>query len=131
MSPLTAAQLAQFQDALARLHAERVAEIQARLAQASSERISTDAVASTAGGDEASIEEARDNDLAMVKRDTDWLQEIEAAQRRITEGSYGECLDCGNPVGIERLRASPTAVRCAACQTEYEKRAGRGGKGLW
>jgi DnaK suppressor protein len=41
--------------------------------------------------------------------------------QRITEGSYGECLDCGAPIAEARLRAAPEAARCIACQEKREK----------
>ena len=49
------------------------------------------------------------------------LGQIEAARRRAAEGSYGLCEDCGEPIGIGRLEAYPTARRCAACQARHEK----------
>lgn len=32
------------------------------------------------------------------------------------------CADCRNEIGLERLRAQPTATRCVKCQAEYAKR---------
>jgi RNA polymerase-binding transcription factor DksA len=43
------------------------------------------------------------------------LAEIEAALLRIQEGSYGTCLSCGGPMGLQRLRAIPEARYCVAC----------------
>lgn len=131
MNGLTAEQLREFRDALERRRHELAAEIQARLADASSERVASDAVASTAGGDEAALEGARDIDIAVVKRDTVELQEVEASQRRIAQGSYGSCVDCGEQIGIQRLKAFPTALRCASCQSEFEGRGVRGIKSTW
>lgn len=131
MNGLTAEQLGEFRDMLECRRQELAAEIQTRLADASSERVAADAVASTAGGDEASLEVARDIDIAVVKRDTVELQEVENAQRRIAEGSYGSCVDCTELIGIERLRAFPTALRCANCQSEFESRGVRGIKPTW
>ena len=33
------------------------------------------------------------------------------------------CIDCGEPIPVERLQAMPNAVRCVACQTEHERNA--------
>ena len=55
------------------------------------------------------------------QRDQEELMAIDAARGRIADGSYGECVDCGQPVPVERLKAQPTALRCIACQTRYEK----------
>jgi RNA polymerase-binding transcription factor DksA len=43
------------------------------------------------------------------------LAEIDAALARISEGRYGECLACGGPMGLQRLRAIPEARYCIAC----------------
>ncbi len=43
------------------------------------------------------------------------LAEIEAALLRIQEGKYGTCLNCGGPMGLQRLRAIPEARYCIAC----------------
>ena len=44
------------------------------------------------------------------------------ALARIDEGSYGQCVDCGNEIGTGRLEARPEAARCVACQAKYAKR---------
>lgn len=49
---------------------------------------------------------------AAVRRE---LEEIDAALLRIQEGRYGNCLACGGPMGLQRLRAIPEARFCMAC----------------
>jgi DnaK suppressor protein len=68
-----------------------------------------------------------DLDIAMVTRDIQELQEIEAALARIEDGSYGTCRDCGEPIGWPRLNAQPTAMRCIACQEAFETARGKPG----
>lgn len=46
----------------------------------------------------------------------------EAALRRMAEGSYGTCRDCGDAIPQARLFAIPAALRCSACQRAYEQR---------
>jgi RNA polymerase-binding transcription factor len=48
------------------------------------------------------------------------LDEIEAAQGRLETGVFGACEHCHEPIPLARLRAMPTARRCATCQTEAE-----------
>ena len=43
------------------------------------------------------------------------LAEVEAALDRIEKGRYGNCLSCGGPMGLQRLRAIPEARYCIAC----------------
>jgi RNA polymerase-binding transcription factor DksA len=64
-------------------------------------------------------------DIAQLSHTTAELAEIDAALARIADGSYGECIDCGGPIGRARLQVHPMAVRCAPCQSRYEKRLGR------
>ena len=43
------------------------------------------------------------------------IHRIEATLRRIDDGSYGDCIDCGNAISPQRLAALPTAAKCIAC----------------
>ena len=45
---------------------------------------------------------------------------IVRALEKIEDGSYGTCVDCGNPVSEKRLKSFPNAERCLICQEEYE-----------
>jgi RNA polymerase-binding transcription factor DksA len=72
-------------------------------------------------GDEAVADLITDVDQAEVARDIDELRELNAAHRRLADGSYGICMDCGADIGVERLRAQPAAARCVACQRRHEK----------
>ena len=44
--------------------------------------------------------------------------EIEAAIARISDGSYGQCLDCKKEIGRQRLQVMPTAQFCMDCQAK-------------
>ncbi len=43
------------------------------------------------------------------------LAEIEEAQARLAEGTYGDCEACGAPIGADRLEARPAARTCIRC----------------
>jgi RNA polymerase-binding transcription factor DksA len=64
---------------------------------------------------------------AALNREVEELADVEAALRRISLGSYGVCIDCGDEIGRERLDAYPMAKRCLVCQTRHENDR-RGGK---
>lgn len=48
------------------------------------------------------------------------LADIDAALARIREGSYGVCVACGGPMGLQRLRAIPEARYCLSCSGHAE-----------
>ena len=74
------------------------------------------------GGDEVRLREGGgDLEEADLSRDMGELNEIEAARRRLDDGSYGICTDCGADIGFERLHAEPQAARCVECQRRHEK----------
>ena len=62
-----------------------------------------------------------DVDQLDLTRDLGELRDIEAARRRLDDGSYGICLDCGADIAFERLHAEPEAARCIECQRRHEK----------
>ncbi|MBC5783470.1 TraR/DksA C4-type zinc finger protein [Ramlibacter sp. USB13] len=49
------------------------------------------------------------------------LGEIAAALRRVDQGTYGQCEDCGESVDERRLRALPATRFCTACQAIHER----------
>lgn len=50
------------------------------------------------------------------------LERVRAALRRMADGSYGRCLDCGEAIDLRRLLAMPTAAYCIACQPLHDQR---------
>ena len=44
------------------------------------------------------------------------LSEIDLALDRLRCGRYGECVDCGEAIGRNRLEVLPAAARCMPCQ---------------
>jgi DnaK suppressor protein len=49
------------------------------------------------------------------------LEQMIAARRRLQDGSYGECLDCGDEIDLRRLLALPATPYCTACQAIHER----------
>lgn len=49
------------------------------------------------------------------------LSQVVAAHRRLQEGHYGQCVECGKPIDLRRLEALPAAPFCVACQTASEE----------
>lgn len=75
-------------------------------------------------GDVSAFDSAREVDLAEAERDTVELRAIGEALRRLDEGVYGLCADCGADIAAERLQVQPLASRCTACQQRAERSSG-------
>ncbi|MGH9043203.1 MAG: TraR/DksA family transcriptional regulator [Acidimicrobiia bacterium] len=43
------------------------------------------------------------------------------ARERLAEGTYGRCERCGGAIGLERLRALPTATTCVGCAPAWRR----------
>lgn len=54
--------------------------------------------------------------LAQRQRAELQLQQIRTALGRIASDTYGTCLNCGEPVGLARLRVRPETTLCRECQ---------------
>jgi RNA polymerase-binding transcription factor DksA len=66
----------------------------------------------------------QDFQLGLAEENRIVLQEIRAAVRRIDEGLYGKCVNCGGPIPKTRLNAAPWARFCIDCQSEFEQNGG-------
>jgi YteA family regulatory protein len=64
----------------------------------------------------------RELDYTLEENSQHVLAEIEAALKRIEEGTYGMCSNCGNQIPEERLEALPWATLCIDCQRDLERR---------
>ncbi len=71
--------------------------------------------------DRASAEEVHTLELRVRDRERKLLQKIRAALKRIDEGNYGWCEETGEPIGIARLLARPTASLCLEAQERHEQ----------
>jgi RNA polymerase-binding transcription factor DksA len=65
-------------------------------------------------GDTASATFDRELDEGVGERAQQIIEEIDAALRRLDDGTYGRCEVGGEPIPVERLRAIPWARRCVA-----------------
>jgi DnaK suppressor protein len=77
-----------------------------------------------------------DIEFALIQMKAETLKKIDTALRRIEEGDYGECFECGGEIAQARLRALPFAVRCRDCEAVREasgerERAYRGSSALF
>ena len=87
-----------------------------------SEESGEDAVYDNHLADTATETYDRELDYTLEENSEHVLSEIEAALRRIEEGTYGRCTNCGRQIPEERLEARPYATLCIDCQRQREGR---------
>ena len=113
-------------DDLAKMLAERKqmmqAEIRTGVAGLRGETIEDMLASTTDAADVASANQLTEISNAEVARDTSELRDIVAAEARLSDGTYGICIDCDAPIPYARLAAHPTAKRCIACQEIREEK---------
>lgn len=59
--------------------------------------------------------------LSMLERSEEQLKETEEALKRIEDGTYGQCTQCGAFILPERLEALPSALLCINCQRQESR----------
>jgi len=59
--------------------------------------------------------------FSQSNNDRQLLQMVETALLRIRDGSFGECVSCGNEINPKRLEAVPWTRYCIACQEKLEQ----------
>jgi RNA polymerase-binding protein DksA len=64
----------------------------------------------------------RELDYTLEENSQHVLAEIDAALKRIEDGTYGICTNRGEQIPLERLEARPYATLCIDCQRERDRR---------
>ncbi len=72
--------------------------------------------------DRASLEEDHTLELRVRDRERKLLHKIDEALARIDNGTYGWCEETGEPIGVARLLARPTATLSVEAQEHHESR---------
>ena len=57
-------------------------------------------------------------DAVLANRDKDNLSKIDATLKRINEGTFGECAECGEDISEKRMLINPNFITCIGC-AEY------------
>ncbi|HEX8900780.1 RNA polymerase-binding protein DksA [Vitreimonas sp.] len=81
-----------------------------------------DTVAEADLADRATSETDRALELRTRDRQRKLIAKIDAALRRIEDGSYGYCEETGEPIGLSRLEARPIATLSLEAQERHERR---------
>ena len=71
--------------------------------------------------DLASSEYLQSFTFRLRGREKVFLDKIEKALRKIDEGSFGVCEDCGEEISVKRLEARPETTLCIRCKEDQER----------
>lgn len=71
--------------------------------------------------DQATIEYEQTVELRTRDRERKLVQKIDEAIQRIKDGDFGYCEETGDPIGIPRLLARPTATLCIEAKRRQEQ----------
>jgi DnaK suppressor protein len=71
-------------------------------------------------GESSEVDIQEELEFAVIQMKAETLKKIDAALRRIEEGTYGDCFECCATIPEARLRALPFAVRCRDCEEARE-----------
>jgi RNA polymerase-binding transcription factor DksA len=64
----------------------------------------------------------REHEMSLVINARDMVLQTERALERIDAKTYGQCEECGNPIGKARLQVFPRATLCMVCKQKEERR---------
>jgi DnaK suppressor protein len=71
--------------------------------------------------DRASLESDRNFLLRIRDRERKLIVKIQEALKRIDEGTFGICQECGEEISESRLKARPVAMLCVDCKRMQER----------
>lgn len=72
--------------------------------------------------DRATLESEFALELRTRDRERKLIRKIDEALSRIDDGTYGYCIETGEPIGVKRLEARPVATLCIEAQERRERR---------
>ena len=62
-----------------------------------------------------------DVETALIDKQINEMRELEISEKYLMELEFGDCVECGEEIGFERLIANPSAQRCIHCQRKFEQ----------
>lgn len=74
--------------------------------------------------DQASSDAEQSMRMRLRNRETLYIKKIDEALKRIEEGTFGLCDECGEDIEARRLEARPTATLCVSCKEDEERKEG-------
>lgn len=74
--------------------------------------------------DQVNLERDRELLLKLQGRNRFYIKKVDEALARIDSGTFGECVECGQNIEMNRLQARPTATHCIGCKEAQEREEG-------
>ena len=71
--------------------------------------------------DQASSYTEKNVEMRAINRQIKLISKIDAALKRIEDGTYGYCKETSEPIGLKRLMARPVATLSITAQEKHEK----------
>jgi DnaK suppressor protein len=71
--------------------------------------------------DQASSYTEKNVEMRAINRQMKLISKIDAALKRVEDGTYGYCKETGEPIGLKRLMARPVATLSITAQEKHEK----------
>jgi DnaK suppressor protein len=100
---------------------ERQRELRGAMARSAQDGRDADVESAQDVADRAANSYTKEFLFHQSNNDRQLLQMVDGALDRIREGSFGECISCGNEINPKRLEAVPWTRHCIACQEKLEK----------
>lgn len=117
---LTPGQHALLADALLQRQRSLEHELQTQLGAQGRVEHAREQLLQDADGEQAHATD-REVDLARSDANLEALRQVNEALQRLRSPDFGLCLNCGEAIAFDRLKASPEALRCLACQSLQER----------
>ncbi|WP_348675770.1 TraR/DksA family transcriptional regulator [uncultured Abyssibacter sp.] len=80
-------------------------------------------------GDASVADHLQTKERSLEQQAVDQRNRVIDALQRLKTGDYGECVDCGTEILVDRLQAQPEVERCLRCQQAFEANHASAGAG--
>lgn len=71
--------------------------------------------------DQATLESERSFGLRIKDRERKLIGKVQEALKKMSDGTYGICESCDEPIAVKRLAARPVTSYCINCKSEMEE----------
>jgi DnaK suppressor protein len=72
--------------------------------------------------DQATTDIEQSMRMRLRNREMLYIKKVDEALKRIEDGVFGDCDECGEEIEFRRLEARPTATLCVSCKEDQERK---------